>query len=387
MTTLLTVEDIIKSAKKYGDDKILVWDKDTVRDNQKNNAEKGKGKKKNVFDCTWIPIKFKNIDGSTQDLKLQFTKIIIASSAKLPMVTSGNPKNMFIVFRTLTKEEILSGDYAPKKMNSEKEQEIENARANKAADNYIKINDNFIKALSIIDDSYKSICSEIKKDKTLDFTIKKGNYKTTSEVTVNSIKQTHRKDTDNPNNDPIELETPLTRIKLLLDPDTGIVGVDYWDNNVNKRIYKPNVYDIKKTIKNGNNPVLAKAKNDKILEPLNSENANKFITYKSLISGTAEFPEIVSSPVGLSLKNYFGKELYVKHHKVSESEPNFSPNDMKNMIDDEISESSESEDETNPKSKPLKNTSKESDVDSDLEDHVDNQEVDESDAEVEDLSD
>lgn len=326
MTTYVTIKDVIESAKKYGNDSILSWDPTVFRDNKKNN-------KNTKYDCTWVPFKFRFSNGTETPLRIKFSKVLTASGAKLPSIEDGSPKNMIIVFKTLEMNEILIGDYASKKMNSDAEQIIEDKKVNDNALLMLTATNEFNIAMEIIDLSYQNLCQQMKNATSLGFTIRKDkNVKKIEDVNVYSIRQCTREDKENVGAEDIILDCPLTRIKLMLGKD-GLVGVDIWNNTSKNFDFHANVYDSRKMVaKNNYSPVLATVKENNKACSLDSKNAGVFITYRSLIGGILEFQEIVVSKFGLSLANKF-KELYVKRNKSNVTESAFTKEDFVSMAD------------------------------------------------------
>ncbi len=351
----VNIQDILNSINKYGKTNILKIDHDEFRDNQqrsiKNNSQsKKQSVKQNVFDCTWLPFKFITEEGKEVMLKtVKFGKVITASSAKMPQsTTEESAKNMLIAFREISEEEIMvSGDYAPKKMNTEEEQFLENERALSKAREYIVNTKNLCIALEAIDASYKKCVNQLKKATDLKFTLNKdsNNVKQIKDqfkgssiskedleleknkvVRVYSIRQSSYEDKET--KEEIELKYPLTRIKLMVSKD-GQVGTELYDNDKGGYIFTPNVYNLRK-LDNKGMPTLAKVKVNGRLSNLTISTAGTFITYRSLVSGVIEFGEIVISKFGISLSNKF-KVLYVKRYKTSMTEPIFSPDEFKEM--------------------------------------------------------
>lgn len=325
------VKDIIESAEKYGDDNILTWSPDKFRDNKKNN-------KNSKFDCTWVPFEFKYINGTKSPLRIKFMKVVTSSGAKLPQASDGEIKNMLIAFRKMTEEELLVGDYKPKTMDTQEEQDIEDNRMKAIVNDLLTATNDFNRALEIVDKSYQKICLEIKDAKSLDYTVRKNkvSHKTNKDIPVFPIRQTHREDKED-SNKTIKLEMPLTRIKLLLNK-SGQVGIEMWNSNSKGWDFRPNVYDSRKMNKKNPVPVLATVKVNGKSCPLDKENASTFITYKSVIGGVVDFPEIVISKFGLSLANKF-KDLYVKRNKSNLTESVFSQDDLKSMVDNNDNDS------------------------------------------------
>jgi hypothetical protein len=332
MTTYVTIKDILESAKKHGNDAVLTWDPAVFRDNKKNN-------KNTKFDCTWIPFKFKFVNGNEVPLRVKFSKVLTASGAKLPSIEGETLKNMIIVFKTLTMEEIMIGDYAPKKMDSSAEQIIEDKKMNDSALLMQTATNEFNTAMEIIDKSYQNVCQQMKNAQSLGFTLRKDKkVKTNEDINVYSIRQCTREDKENPGSEDIKLKFPLTRLKLMLGKD-GQVGVENWNSTSKSFDFSANVYDSRKmSVKNNYTPVLAAVKENNKSCALNSKNAGVFITYRSVVGGILEFQEIVVSKFGLSLANKF-KELYVKRNKSTLTESAFSKEDFESMVDNDNDES------------------------------------------------
>lgn len=328
MTTYVTVKDILESAEKYGEDEVLTWDPTVFRDNKSINKTGGKtNSKSGKYDCTWVPFKFKFKSGLESKLLLKFSRVVTSSGAKLPSTEGDNSKNMIIIFRVMSKEELLTGDYAPKKMSNDADQIEEDLKMKNNVDILYLATEEFNKALEIIDKSYQKICTDMKNNDTLKFSVRKD--KNVKDVNVYSIRQLTRENKDAPGKD-IKLEFPLSRIKLLLGK-TGLVGLDTWNNLTKSFDFRPNVYDSRKiSAKNNFEKVLASVKDNDRMCPLDSNNASVFITYKSVAGGVIDFKEIVVSKFGLSLANNF-KDLYIKRNKSNLVTSAFSKDDLEAM--------------------------------------------------------
>jgi nicotinamide mononucleotide adenylyltransferase len=343
MSQTITPKDIFESAKKHGNDGIFEWTPEDF---------KPKVIKKGAYDCNWIPIAFKPAVGTTtiKWFKLKFMKVVTASGAKLPRFNDGEPKNMFIAFRKMSVEDFDFGDFVPKSMNNEEDQIIENERVKKLVDEYLTATNEFNDALEIIDNSYHRICGEIKKAKSLGYSIRKDKkVKHNKDVPENSIRQSFREDKENlktdPDAAPIKLEFPLSRLKLSLDKKNGKVGISIWNNSTKCFEFKPNVYNARKmTKKNNYTPVLATVKTDGKVEALDKKNASTFITFKSIIGGEWDFKDICCSKNGFSLDNKF-LDLYVTRNKNVVSTETFSTEERRDMaaIDENENEDSESD--------------------------------------------
>lgn len=370
---IITVQDVLNSIKKYGKENILTRDATSFRDNKQKS-------KQAKFDCTWDPFKLRLENGKEVDLKnFKFFNVVTSSSAKKPSSSNEEDlKNLLIVFREVTEEELLtSGDYAPKPMSSEEEQLKENERAAKKVNELVKNTKDFCTALEAIDLSYKRLADELKASKDLGYVLNKDTIKAkqireqckkqkmkqleidaavNEAVTVYSIRQSSYEDQDT--KEDVEIKHPLTRIKLMLAKD-GRVGTELWSKDKGGFVFTPNVFNSRKIDANGN-PTLAKVKVNGRQVLLDANTASSFITFRSIVSGIIDISEMVISKFGISLANKF-KVIYVKRHKSSLSEPTFTSDEFKVMNGSD----SESDDEV-----VVKNEEKD-DV-SDLEDNDDN---------------
>lgn len=373
-----TVQDILNSAKKYGNDNILSWDTKNYRDNKQKNP-------KAVFDCTWVDIKFKFENGDESILELAFNEVITSSAAKLPQA-EGELKNTLITFRNVTAEELKAGDLLPKTKDSPETQDIEDKKKATKITEIMKNTNDFTNALDIIDKSYRKISEELKSAKTLPFLLKKNKQiKKNADICVFSIKQTHREDKEDSNNS-IELELPLFRIKLLLDK-TGNIAVDTWNSNSKSFVSRPNVYDARKTKRDETGAikeVLATVKVNGRVSPLNKDNVSTFITYRSILTGVIVFKEMRIHKFGISLANNF-KDILVKRNKSILIEPTFTEAVLAKYAD----ENSDSDDdvEINDETAQLTNKFEKTNIaandeESDLEDNVSDSDL-EGDCEVE----
>jgi hypothetical protein len=335
MQSIVSLDDVIASADKYGDDGVLQPNLKKVRDLKTINP-------KSPYDTTYIPLEFKHLTGAIPKFKIKFGEQIMASSAKVPQGTDEDktPKHLSLSFMKLTREEIEGGDYVAKKKDSPELQEKENKRMKSNIDRYITNNDKFLRVLDIIDKSYKKVCADLEKQsKTFKFKLKKDRNMST--IKVFTIKQSTRADKENLNNDDgIPLENPIYRLKIPVYQKDGRIGI--WSSYYN--LFKPIVFDARKmNKKNGYKPIAAKVKVSGKLRDLDVTNASSFITYKSLIGGHIQFECIVSSKFGLSLNNGF-YDLYVYRHKAQSAQSTMSAEDIMQMRGgDESDEESESD--------------------------------------------
>lgn len=347
MQIFVEVKDILESAKKYGKDNVLSWNPTEFNDNKTKN-------KKASFDCTWIPFKLKMASGPEVPLRLKANRIIIASGAKVPSASDneGKIKYLTIALRKFDLEEIEGGDFAPKEMKTEKEQEEENKKVKTRLTKLIKNTNECNDAMEIIDLSYQKLCDEMITAKNLGFTVRKDRKMDKKKETLEefyrgtqifSIRQTTREDAET--KEDIELAKPLTRLKLMTAKESDLIGIDTYDKNSGTWKFAPNVFDSRKMKKDSTEAVVAQVKVKGKLQPLDVKTAPTFITYKSVVGGIIEFRDIVSSKFGLSLGNRF-LELYVKRCKNSGSEQAFSKEDMQALkgSDDEEDDGDDDED-------------------------------------------
>lgn len=304
----VTVQDVLDSATKYGDDKVLSWDILDYNDNQENGR---------TYDCTWVHIDFIFANGEKSILKLNFAKVMAISKAKAPQMTD-NAKALQLSFKTIDIDEIKQ-NLKVKERSSPEKQELENTKVEKLAIDIKKNTDDFIKALEIIDKSYKAVCEEIKDAEELPYSIlKNAFFKTSKDVQVLSIRSDKAKSTEKKGAF-IDLPVPLYRIKLKFDVESGLIGVDSWVNKV--KTFTPNVYDIKKAkiVKLPNGKVkevpapIATVEVDGKTRPLDKKNAGDFITHHSIHYGDINFREVIISTQGFSLDNYFEVLKVVKN--------------------------------------------------------------------------
>ena len=345
MQSVITTDDVLASYKLFG--YIFEADLKKFRDLKKLNP-------KSQYDATYISLLFKHVNGKLMKPKIEFSEQLISSSAKKPQNGGGEdekdnnkdiPKYMNISFNRLDRETVSSGDYVPKKKDSDSDQLVEDKRVSDNIDRYLENNEKFLNVLDIIDKSYKHVCEELKKqESTLEFRLKKDRKQT--DVVVYSIKQASRLDKET--NKDVELDNPIYRVKLPVckkENFTGRIGI--WSSYGGE--FKSTVFDARKMTSKNNyqavpatvetiisddarkkfkkqgvkvyNRVADGVKQYYILENLDFNNADKFITYKSLVGGTLYVEGITSSKFGLSLSvNFF--DLYVFKHKTKEVQNN-----------------------------------------------------------------
>jgi hypothetical protein len=368
MANLILVKDVIESANKFGKDNILSWNADKFRDNR---AKKGKV----AFDCTWVNLKFKTVNGDEVPLKLKFNQVILFSSAKLPV---NDAKNLKIAFASLTKTDFENTDYLPIKMKSEEEQTKENELKEKKINEYISNTNSFYEALGIINTSFIKIWNDIKATKSLDFNIKKDKSISVDQIKIHEIIQSTYNDETTETIS--KLETPIAWIKLMLCKEKHFVGVDTWDDNKKAFSFKPNVYDFVKTYKNKFSPVLAKVKKNGKLCDLDKDTAASFITAKSMATGTIVFPDITIFKGGVSLGNSF-IELFVMRHKKNTTESSISKNDIMEAFEGITINDHNSDNEVDVDNDNELASNNATIADSDLEDEVNETVISDSDSE------
>jgi hypothetical protein len=332
MQKSISLDDVLASEAKFGC--VLSYNAKDVRDLKTLNP-------KSKYDTTYLPIKFKHVNGSEVPLKIKISEIMIGSSAKAPQGADedGIPKHLNIAFMNLKRSDIEGGDYVPNKKSSPELQEVENKRV---VDNITRYSDNlkkFVKVLEIIDNSYKKLCEDIKTNEaSFSFRVRKDRNQ--KEINVFSIKQVTRLNREA--NKDEKLENPIFRLKVPVCKNDGRVGL--WSKYHNS--FKPIVFDARRMNKKNNyQPVPAKVKVDGKLRDLDVTNASSFISYKSLIGGNITFECIVASKFGLSMNSSF-YDLYVYRHKAKSSQNTISKEEiiqMRGGVDENEDEESDVE--------------------------------------------
>ena len=332
MQKSISLDDVLASEAKFGC--VLSYNAKDVRDLKTLNP-------KSKYDTTYLPIKFKHVNGSEVPLKIKISEIMIGSSAKAPQGADedGIPKHLNIAFMNLKRSDIEGGDYVPNKKSSPELQEVENKRV---ADNITRYSDNlkkFVKVLEIVDSSYKKLCEDIKTNEaSFSFRVRKDRNQ--KEINVFSIKQVTRLNRES--NKDEKLENPIFRLKVPVCKNDGRVGL--WSKYHNS--FKPIVFDARRMNKKNNyQPVPAKVKVDGKLRDLDITNASSFISYKSLIGGNITFECIVASKFGLSMNSSF-YDLYVYRHKAKSSQNTISKEEiiqMRGGVDENEDEESDVE--------------------------------------------
>ena len=364
----ITLDDVIASAEKYGEDKILIPDIKKVRDLRTINP-------KSIYDTTYVPLLFKNINGKEMKVKIKFSEQIIASSAKLPHGSDdeSTPKHLNLSFMKMDIEDIKGGDYVPKKKETDEEQEKENKRVQNNIERYQSNSLKFLKVLDIIDKSYTGVCNElIQNMKSYKFKIQKD--RKMKDIPIFHIKQDVRYNKETETDEP--LQNPIYRLKIPVCKKDGRLGI--WSNYNNE--YKPTVFDTRKmTKKNNYQQVPAKVKIGGKMRELDVQNAGSFITYKSLIGGHIVFECIVASKFGLSLNNSF-YDLYVHKHKSKSEMTSMSIEEIVQMrggVSENDESESESEEELNKNKSEKPDIEKIRDSDDEEENNEENEEENE----------
>lgn len=318
----VTPKDIIESHAKFGDD-ILKYDLESVSD---STAAK---KSNQTHDTTWIKILFKTVKGEWVPLRLSFSCVLTASKASLSAQTGTEKiKNMVLMFKKMSLEEIRSGDYVPREKSTEEGTQKDIAHMNSLTKMMYENTEQFTECLGYISDAYDTMCEKFKADYVENqdnfkfdpakekswvvFDKRSGKIKDFN-ITIRTIRQTDRKNENGRGR--IQLDIPLFRVKL---PVNNAKLQLSWRNKRGGEETKPYVFDSRKTVIDKRNGTVklhpAQIKNDGRLEDICVGNAGCFITYKSLVSGTIVFPKIVISKQGISLVNEV-RELVVKRHK------------------------------------------------------------------------
>lgn len=347
----ISPDDVFASKAKYGC--VLTYNALEARDLKKLNP-------KSKYDTTYIPIKFKFVNGNEVPVKIKISEILIGSSAKAPQGSDedGIPKHLNISIMNLNRSDIEGGDYVPTKKNTQELQEIENKRVTDNIDRYKANLEKFLNALEILDESYKTLCEDIKLNES-NFSFRVRKDRNQKDINVFSIKQVTRLNRET--NQDEKLENPIFRLKIPVHKPNGKIGV--WSKK--NKAFVPTVFDARRmNKKNGYQPVPARVKVDGKLRDLDVTNASSFIAYKSLIGGTIVFECIVASKFGLSLNNSF-YDLYVYRHKTKSTQNTISKEEIIQMrggvdeneedesdveIDDEKNDSNlNEEDENNDK--------------------------------------
>jgi hypothetical protein len=387
MQSSITLDDVISSAKKYGENKVLTHDLKKVRDLKTLNP-------KSPYDTTYIPLLFRHINGKNMKVKIEFSEQLISSGAKKPQGNEEEkdvPKYMSIAFSSMPRENIEGGDYVPKEKDDDKDQDKENKRLATNIDRYMENTSKFLRVLDIIDVSYKQVCEDLTNATDLKFKIKKDRKQT--DITIYSIKQSTRIDKDTDKDE--VLENPIYRIRIPVckkDETDGKVGkIGIWSNY--HKNFKHTVFDARKMTKKTNylavplcsevdvdSSTVKKLKKRKVkvysrlvdgkkqyytLEELTVDNASSVITYKSLVGGTISFECITSSKFGLSMSANF-YDLYVFRHKTREVQNNSKDVTLKlrGCVEDE----DEDQDQDEEDSDDVKDTKEDSDSEDSEED-------------------
>lgn len=259
----------------------------------------------------------KSLDGSYKTLILKFNNQLLFGSAKISPFKKSDPskiKEVNITFRELTKEDLKQTDYED--------------HLGKLHDTFIESSRDFIKAITIICEEYEALIKKLLVDKT-NKTIK---FKTRTTGTplqcwrllTDQEKEQHEKGEfkeevkENAQLAPIcRMDKPLFRPEIPVDVESKRLGVHYKSEKMDK--FVEIVFDAEKTSQSKNKTavparvVTKDAKKKDIIEPLNLDNFNKFLTNMSCTTGEMRFPVVFSSKNN-SLHAKV-KEIYVLSHK------------------------------------------------------------------------
>jgi hypothetical protein len=332
MSVKIVPKDILHSAKLFKGD-IFEWDYKNASDNITNHKAKGVSGK---YDATWVPLYFKKADDKGNVNKVQINALeiqnVLNSSKPTKPSTEGNDnnkiKNLLMVFKRVTPEEVRTGDYLPKIKNTPEEQELANKKAEETVHMLCNNTNELADILDAIDEGFSKLCEKIKeefiqnpnqfkfnmaKDKNWVISDKSGNIKMFN-PSIRSIKQINRKDENNPNKS-IPLDTPIYRLKLPVYENKMVLS---WRNKTGGQETKEYIYDARKsTFDRNNTPILVPAKiktASGISQSLTVDNVDKFVTNRSAVSLRLKLPKLVISKQGFSLVNEI-TQLVVKRHK------------------------------------------------------------------------
>lgn len=378
--TIITVEEVLKSGEVNGKDNVFTWNSMKIKDN--------KAKDKNAKnDCAWGSHIVRMEDKSLREKPYVEFKFVMCSSAVKEPKSSGDAiKFVNLCFKKLKIEDVLVGDFLPKKKSTKKEQDEENLRAMNRAKLIVQSTNDFVDFLEIYDLSGKKIEMELKKSKDLGFTLNKDSAKVKQikdagkkqgkkaheiEAEINnavartSIKQTSAENHET--GEEVEFD-PIYRLRIQVDKD-GKLGYSSWDDNKNRYVLKPMIYDFRKR-KTENSFHLATVSSNGKKNPLTIKNCRKFITYKSVISGMLDITQFIISKTGISHSCNFSYLVIKRQQSLGSKES------MKNADLSALEDPEDKEEEVVDNDADASN-----EVTSDLEDHKDVDNEDENDDE------
>jgi len=315
-TKFFTAKDIISLHNQHNQNETYgnLFDIDITKIGQSKSSK---------LKCYYIPLLIKNFDGSASKFRFKFSNQVLASNAKLSAYAEENKnKDVGVIFKKITLEDLSKSNY-------------ENNQMNRVHENLINSNLEFIKANEIINNEFKALAqNKIAKYKGNEFSIK--NKKVSSFVQdYRNLLDTEKSKTDDElgfstfENDKGErctkLENPLFRYKIPVEQEppyrigyTRYEGKSEGQNEEKsgKKKFEHVIFDHSKSKKTSNGwySCPAKAlKNDKWLD-LDINTVGLFVSYLSLVSGSASFDSVILSSQGISLKPKIN-EMYVVHHK------------------------------------------------------------------------
>lgn len=272
----ITSNDIIESAKKNNCVLCLEKNANSIKSYMSNKVH-------------YIPILFKTADGNDVPLNFNFKFHLLGSGALQPKSNDNQEiSNFYIIFRNFSEEELNKNNIIKKKARKT------------VKDNMIKN----IKAIEIIYNSFIILSKKIvaTKDKKNKIYINEKKIKLNND-NISKIKQsTYEKE-----NETLDLEFPLYRIKLKVDKLSGKIGKCYKGKKFNPTIFS---YNKKKKI------FETAFYNDSngIKKDVDIYTVKNFVTYGSLTFGTISFRNIIISTQGISLGNEITK-LCIKTNK------------------------------------------------------------------------
>ena len=313
--------------------------------------------------CFYIPLLINNFDGSKCKLKLKIINQLLMSNAKVsPYAEENKSKDVGIIYRELTNEDLEKSDYQNTGMNN-----LHNSLINSSKE-FIKANDiicNEFKAL--VENkicTYRGSAFQIKNKKLSSYRQEYRNLtndeksKTDEELGLNTF--------ETPEGVRVaRLKNSLYRYKIPVEQDEPY-RIGYYrsegksgDENAKKK-FEYAIYDYDNNKKTANGWIKTPAKILKNNKPtdLDINTVGLFVSYLSLSTGIASFDSVILSSQGISLKPKI-YELTVKHHKrakkeyIADDEYNsmeFISQSMKKSDEDENDLSISNEDEEKLKS-------------------------------------
>jgi hypothetical protein len=316
-TKFFTAKEIISLHEKYNKNEGYgnLFDIDLTKIGQSKSSK---------LKCYYIPLLIKNFDGTTSKFKFKFSNQLLASNAKLsPYADENKNKDVSVMFRKIAIEDLEKSNY-------------ENNDMNNMHNNLILSNREFIKANEIINNEYKALVqNKIITYKGKDFSIKNKRISSYVQEYRNLMEaEKHKTDEElgfktfetEKGERCVKLECSLFRFKIPVEQDApyrigfhrieGKTENQNDDNNNNKRKFEYVIFDHRNAKKSSNGWINSPAKvlkNDKYVD-LDINTIGLFVSYLSLVSGTAIYDSIILSSQGISLKPKIN-EMHVVHHK------------------------------------------------------------------------